>query len=1365
MVTNIKQLNSITPDEIRAIRKNLGLSQVEAGELIGGGPRAFTKYEAGTVTPVASTVKLLRILETNPNIINELGGNVNNLVVTEKFVLPFEVTDDHITALKEKKLTELLRKLLSAEAQTFGLPENGIHVSVGTTIPDGGEDARIIWTGGPHKTSFLPSRLCQFQLKSGKISPTAAAQEVVTKDGTIKPMVRSILEQGGNYILLCAVPYVQQQIRDRMKCIRNAILIANIEIEDSQVDFRDASQIAAWVNRYPPVAIWLKQLTQPGTIGQFRSWSHWATRTEHASSPWVEDERMEILREPIRKEVSQKHKIIRVLGVSGIGKSRLILEILSPSVEDEQCGYSISDMVLYTDESESGFYHISNIVQTLADSQQRGVVVVDRCPPDHHRLLANMIRRHQSHLSLITIDDELPSGRPAKTGVEVKDNYTLVYIAEPPSSVTNEILSQLCPVLPPEDFYRLARFSKGFPTIAHFVASAWTSSKSIVNATEKDFVETFILGRKTDDKRLLMRSTRLLAAFRLVRTEDPDDNPLIEVATFGCQVSASDLRHCFNDLVDRGVARRRGKFVTLEPLPIALKMAENQWSQWNCENWDTILGGDISTDLKVNAAKQLALLNTTEIAQSVVEYVCRCGGPFDEANSLFQSGHAEVLSALVQIDTLIVSSQIERSLNSDPNLREVQGDVRRQLIWTLEKIAFHSGSFEIGARLLLRLALAENELCANNATGTFVALFPVMSGNTTADGVRRLNLLEEFSQSCDSMQRKIVVEALVAGSDTDNFTRNVGAGTLGTRPALDPWHPANKSDEHAYIQGCVDILCKFATENDAAAIAARSSLGNNLRSLASNGFIELVERIVNSFSPEIDYWPEAVEALGHYNRHDYREINPEIKTRINSLTKQLMPQNMEARLRALVTEMSRGYLYSEKIDEKTLHCLQIDAVREFAEELSEQFDIVVSFLPQLSRLREPTDGWSPKRMTFHFGNAIAELHDSPLEWLDPITEALCVVPANQRDFDLLVGYLVGISNNHFDAVESFKQKSAQSTDLAPVLPLICWYRGIIASDIHLVLKSLHAGVLPVWRLRQWKMGSVLSEVKAQAVSPLFDALLDHSAEGFDVAIELLGMYSCRERETLEKFRPQLKKAAEKLTQWSDMLYGTESTYHFTNLMKWLLSNGRDDSDACAVALSLAQAIVSLEDKFIDKSLRSLNALLLERFPEIVWPIIGQAIISDRLCAWRLRNILGRDLSCEDRFNAAILSLSEDTLFAWCRANPDKAPAFVASVIPVLTSYDYKDQSPSLHPITVRLLDEFGNRTDVLDAIRVNINNFVVQESPTKYFALYEAPLSKLRDEHQLQRVKNWALVTLRENNRICKLTRDREEEWDAQNDI
>ena len=41
----------LEPEEIRRIRKKLGLTQEAAGEIIGGGPRAFQKYETGDLLP------------------------------------------------------------------------------------------------------------------------------------------------------------------------------------------------------------------------------------------------------------------------------------------------------------------------------------------------------------------------------------------------------------------------------------------------------------------------------------------------------------------------------------------------------------------------------------------------------------------------------------------------------------------------------------------------------------------------------------------------------------------------------------------------------------------------------------------------------------------------------------------------------------------------------------------------------------------------------------------------------------------------------------------------------------------------------------------------------------------------------------------------------------------------------------------------------------------------------------------------------------------------------------------------------------------------------------------------------------------
>ena len=275
----------ITPDEIRAIRQELGLSQVEAGEVLGGGPRAFTKYEAGTVKPAASVVNLLRLLEANPHAMATLkGGAPRPMNATERNG-PFDVTGEHIAALDEQTFPPLLRRLLNAEAHFYSVPAGGIHVASNVSAPDGGEDGRITWTGGPKRTPFLPSRFCQFQLKAGKVTPAAAGREVLTKAGAVKDMVRSVLEAGGHYILLCAHPYVQKEIGKRETSIRKALRDAGVNIADERVAFHDADQVAAWVNHHPAIAVWVKDLTRRGTIGPFRSWSHWAGRAEHEGSP------------------------------------------------------------------------------------------------------------------------------------------------------------------------------------------------------------------------------------------------------------------------------------------------------------------------------------------------------------------------------------------------------------------------------------------------------------------------------------------------------------------------------------------------------------------------------------------------------------------------------------------------------------------------------------------------------------------------------------------------------------------------------------------------------------------------------------------------------------------------------------------------------------------------------------------------------------------------------------------------------------------------------------------------------------------------------------------------------------------------
>ena len=62
----------LSPREVAAIRARLKLSQRQAGELLGGGPRAFQKYESGEQQVSAPMANLLRLLGREPRRLTEL---------------------------------------------------------------------------------------------------------------------------------------------------------------------------------------------------------------------------------------------------------------------------------------------------------------------------------------------------------------------------------------------------------------------------------------------------------------------------------------------------------------------------------------------------------------------------------------------------------------------------------------------------------------------------------------------------------------------------------------------------------------------------------------------------------------------------------------------------------------------------------------------------------------------------------------------------------------------------------------------------------------------------------------------------------------------------------------------------------------------------------------------------------------------------------------------------------------------------------------------------------------------------------------------------------------------------------------------
>ena len=392
-------------------------------------------------------------------------------------------------------------------------------------------------------------------------------------------------------------------------------------------------------------------------------------------------------------------------------------------------------------------------------------------------------------------------------------------------------------------------------------------------------------------------------------------------------------------------------------------------------------------------------------------------------------------------------------------------------------------------------------------------------------------------------------------------------------------------------------------------------------------------------------------------------------------------------------------------------------------------------------------------MAAEFGRWLASSIDSPTDWLERIAQAVADAPEQERNFDLLSGYVAGLAAERSDAAEEFKRKAARSPNLAAALFPIFWRMGIAPSDIALVMAALEAELIGPLDVTPWMAGGVLARLPEPEVAPLFDALVRHGAGGFAIAVELLGMYVHGKLDRLENLRPQILKIVDCLADYVQSLQRGMTAHHFENVIQWLLEKGRQDRDACAAALSLAGAFVKAVEARTDRFIRPVLPALLSGFPEIVWPLIGKAIVSGQ--PWRYRPAFGKN-SSRNEGRAAILSLPEDSLFAWCRAHPDEAPAFAAAALPVLVSREA--DAPEIHPVTARLIDEFGNRKEVLDAVARNLLSFSCVGSRAAHFERYKVPVEALQ-KHGKPQVRRWSQLLLKDLDEQGRIARDRDAEF------
>ncbi len=600
----------------------------------------------------------------------------------------FKIESKDIKDLNDLQLTKLLKLLLHLEARSSGIAERAVDVALNITVADGGEDGRIQWNDGPPVTDYLPCRLVQFQNKATDMDPADCAKEIVNRDGSMKRMVEKVLDNGGAYILFTNQELnTEQKIPKRIQKIREKLTeLGKPYADTATIEIYDAAKIEGWVNKYiSAIVAVLNWIGRPLERG-LKTWSDWSLHSEYQRFSFVaDDDRKEVLAS-LKVLLTERGKCARIVGLSGLGKTRLAFEVFR-DVDDHD---DLSKRVVYVDASAN--QSILGLVSDWVQCGLEGVVVIDNCDVSIHDKLRREIQRTDSKLSLLTLDYNLE--RDSQTDIVQLKQLSDEHIKQ----MLEPVYGKTIP-----DLDRIVAFAQGFPQMAVLLADARLDREPEMGSLTDDYLAYKMLwgGQKPVEKdEKILRGCALFDRFGL----DGEASPEYEfIARKIVEVDINEFYDCVKRFEERGIIDRRGRFAKLVPKPLAIRLAAEWWRRTRPQKQKELIESELPGALVESFCNQISRLDFLPEVKALTEQLCGPQCPFGQAEVILSNRGSRLFRSLVEVNPDVTSRALSNVIHGlkEEDLFAIDGDVRRNLVWALEKLCFHESCFEESANSLL----------------------------------------------------------------------------------------------------------------------------------------------------------------------------------------------------------------------------------------------------------------------------------------------------------------------------------------------------------------------------------------------------------------------------------------------------------------------------------------------------------------------------------------------------------------------------------------------------------------------------------------------------------------------------------------
>jgi hypothetical protein len=1189
-----------------------------------------------------------------------------------------EITPDHIAELADDDLRTLIGLLCEAELATRGLPVSAVTWGGNQRAADGGLDVRVSLPAGSAVDAFVPKPNTGFQVKCQDM-PRAAILEEMHPSGALRPVIRELADASGAYVIASSQgSTADAALRNRRLAMAEAVSgLQNAEA--LTLDFYDRTRLASWVRQHPGLIPWVRDKIGRSLRGWY-SYGPWAYGPEGTAGEFLLDDTQRVQTGQkddgdglstlagiarMRDVLREPGTVVRLIGLSGVGKTRLVQAFF-----DARIGARALDrtLALYTNMSDDPDPQPIGMVSDLLAAGTRAIVVVDNCAPELHRRLSEVCRRQGSTVSVITVEYDIREDEPEGTEV-----FELLPSSE---GLVELVIKRRFPDLSVIDARTAAEFSGGNARIAIALAGTVGRNESLSGLADRELFQRLFQQRHEYDGGLLHAAQACALVYSFEGEALIGDGAELPRLAALIGLDAADLFRSVSELLRRDLAQRRGVWRAVLPHAIANRLAGTALQDIHVAAIEALLINGAPARLLKSFSRRLGYLETSPEAIRIATNWLAPGGLLSEVGDLNDLGRSMFcnIAPVAPKETL---AAIERALAVAPVAWA------NDLLELLRSLAWDPDLFERSVTLLAKIAAQGEEAGAGEA---IAGLFQLYLSGTRAPIEQRVRLAERFLRSADPALQSAGLLALGGLLESWHFTSGHNF-KFGARSRDVGYWPRRVEDIREWYDTGFGLACRVSTENVPVATEVRGILATRFRGLWTGaGMYDALEEISRAMM-EQGHWSEGWIAARQTLRYDHEAFSPEVMVRLRNLEAFLRPRDLVEKVRSVVlregvsiVDFDGFDLDAEKEEEAQGGYQHTGQIAKALGEAAARDDAAFrELLPELLSGRG--------HLLPSFGCGLSTACAVPEELWNRLVTQLGFVPENNRNTQVLDGFLMGLNTRDPGLVRTLLDRAVEHDTLGPWLPVLQTSVPVDANGIARLTRALAGARAPVSSYRGLAYGRVTDPIPGDRLRALL-ALIAAKPGGHDVAMEILSMRLHSDDAEHRPANADLAAAGRALLAQLQFSHDDRDKSFRLQLVAKAALKGAEGADTARLIWRNFVSAVARQETYAFEQQGLVKAL----FSTQAAALLDEIAAGDDNTTREMFKLLHQAGQVDGN---PVDAIPAETLLAWCRAAPATRFFQAATIItPVTGGAD--GATAQWTPAAQALLEEAPDRVAVLD---------------------------------------------------------------------